>query len=177
MEIKKISKETKSIIISAVLLILGILFCCSNAMGITALSYVIGICFIAVGTTIIINSIIQNKALLNSTCIIGSALIAFGILFAGHELFWIIFNYVPWFLMILGALIIIDSVIKKLNENNNAVFIAELIIGIIILTLGILLKCIPKFTEFSSIMLGIILIIYAVYSLSKVFIKNNNSIK
>ncbi len=171
----KISKETKTLIVSAILLVVGILFCASRSMGITALSYIIGTALILAGVIIVINLALEKGRLLNGTGMLGGALIAFGILFAGNDLAWIIFNYVPWLLIVIGAIIIIDSIIKKVNESNNTMFITELVIGIIVLALGICLRFVHGFADFSSIMLGIVLIIYAVYMFIMLMTKGNKN--
>ncbi len=175
MENLSINKQTKAIIISAILLVVGILFCCSTAIGITALSYIVGVCIIVVGGAVLVNTIIKKKALINVYGIISALLIAFGILIMDYQLFWIIFSFVPYVFISVGALIIIDSIIQKFNQKNNVAFLTELIIGILILALGICLRCIPEFTEFSSLVFGIILIIYAVYSFVTVSTKKPSS--
>ncbi|MBQ8427190.1 MAG: DUF308 domain-containing protein [Clostridia bacterium] len=171
MENKMMSKETKTVILSAVLLVVGILFCFSASMGMAALSYIIGVCLIIAGVVSIINSAMKKQTILNYTGILGAAIIALGILFAESQLAMILFYFVPWLLIAVGALIIADAILKKISQNNNTVFITELIVGIIVLALGICLKFIPGFIEFSSVMLGIVLIIYAVYLLIMAFSK------
>lgn len=161
----KISKETKTLIVSAILLVVGILFCASRSMGITALSYIIGTALIIAGVVILINLALEKGHLLNGTGMLGGALIAFGILFAGNDLTWIIFNYVPWLLIAVGVIIIVDAILKKISDSNNAMFITELVIGAIVLALGICLRFVPGFADFSSVMLGVVLIVYAVYML------------
>ena len=173
MENLSINKETKVIILSAILLTIGILFCCSTAIGITALSYIVGVGFIVVGGAVLINTLMKKKALINVYGIFSALLIAFGILIMDYQLFWIIFSFVPYLFIVTGALIIIDSLIRKLSENNNVAFLTELIVGVLVLTLGICLRCIPEFTEFSSLVLGIILIIYAVFLFVSTFMKKS----
>lgn len=176
MENKKISKETKTIIISSLLLIVGILFCFSMAMGIKALSYIIGIFLIGVGIISIVNSAMTKKTILNYSGLMGAGLIALGILFIINELALLIFYFVPWLLIVSSLVIIGDSIIKKKTQNNNAVFISELIVGIVVLALGLCLKFIPGFITFSSIMLGIVMILASIYLFVMVFTKNKNAV-
>ena len=171
----KISKETKTLIVSAIMLVVGILFCASKSMGITALSYIIGSALILIGVIILINLALEKGNLLNGTGMAGGALIAFGILFASNDLAVIIFNYVPWLLTIVGAIIIIDSIIKKVAKDNNAMFVSELVIGALILALGLCLRFIKGFSDFSSVMLGIVLIAYAIYLFVMLITKNGKS--
>ena len=171
MENKMISKETKTIIIAVVLLVVGILFCFSLAMGLNALSYIIGGCIIVAGGASIFSTATNKKTTLNYTGIIGATIIALGILFIEYRLASILFGFVPWLLVIVGAIVIVDAILKKLSQNNNTIFITELIVGIAVLALGLCLKFVPGFIEFSSIMLGVVMIIYASYLLIMVFTK------
>ena len=170
-EINQFNKETKTIMLAVVLLVVGILFCFSLAMGINALSYIIGVCIIIAGGASILNTALTKKTTLNYSAIIGATIIALGILFIEYRLASILFSFVPWLLAVVGVIVVADAILKKLSQNNNVVFVTELIVGILILALGLCLKYIPGFMEFSSIMLGIIIIIYASYLLIMVFTK------
>lgn len=172
MENKMINKETKSIIISAILLVVGILLCFSTTMGIDALSIIIGALFIISGIFSVINSALKKKSVMNYTCILSAILVAFGIFFIEYKLATIIFFYVPWLLIVLGVIIILDAVLNKISQNNTTVFITELIIGIGVLALGLCLKFIPGFIDLSSVMLGIVMIVYGVYLLIMTFSKS-----
>ena len=171
MEKKLSGKDVKTIVVSSVLLVLGALFCFSLAMGLKAISYIIGTALILAGVLCLINAYSNKKDLLNTEGVIGSAIIAFGVLFAGNELTWIIFNYIPFLLMALGVIVIVDAFLKKFKQKDSAKFAVELAIGIVSLTLGICLKFVPGFNKMCSVMLGVILIVYAVYSLLVVFVK------
>ena len=165
-------KDVKNVVIAAVLLVVGVLFCFSNAMGHKALSWIIGSALILSGTLSVINSFSIKKSVLTSDGIIGAAIAAFGILFAGNELSWVIFNYIPFLLICVGLVITIDAFIKKFKDQENAKFAFELILGIITLALGFCLKFVNGFARFASVILGIVLIIYAIYSIISIFLKN-----
>ena len=174
MENKIISKETKTVILSALLLVVGILFCFSTTMGINALSYIIGIGFIFAGAVSIINSALKKKTVLNYSCVIGTALLSFGIFFAEYTLATILFFYVPWLLVALGAIVIADGILNKVTQNNNVIFLSELIVGVLILALGICLKFIPGFIDLSAVMLGIVMIACGIYLLVTSFVLYKN---
>jgi hypothetical protein len=174
MENKTISKETKTIILSALILVIGVLFCLSTVLGLEALSFIIGISLIVIGTIFVINSALKKHTVLNYTSMLSAVIISFGVLFAELRLALIFFSYIPWLLIFAGAIATVDAILKKIFEDNNYALIIELIIGIVVLTLGILLKFIPGFADFSSIMLGIVMILYAVYLLIMVFAKDRN---
>jgi uncharacterized membrane protein HdeD (DUF308 family) len=78
-------------------LVVGVLFCFSLSLGNTALSYIIGTGLIIAGILSIVNSYSVKKALLTSDGMVGAAIVAFGVLFAGNELTWAIFNFIPFF--------------------------------------------------------------------------------
>jgi hypothetical protein len=174
MENRTISRETKTIILSALILVIGVLFCLSTVLGFEALSFIIGISLMVIGTVFVINSALKKHTVLNYTSLLSAVIISFGVLFAELRLALIFFSYVPWLLIFAGAIAIIDAVLKKIFEDNNSALIIELIVGIVILTLGLCLKFVSGFANFSSIMLGIIMILYAVYLLIMVFVKDRN---
>ena len=164
------SKEIKTLIISTILLVVGILFCLSLAMGNKALSYVLGTALIVVGVISLINSYNSKKPLLTLDAISGCAIAAFGMLYAGNELSWLIFNYVPFLLMTVGVAIIVDAFLKKFKEYENGKFVAELILGILSLALGLCMKFIGALNEYISLILGIVLICYAIFAFLTIFV-------
>lgn len=169
------NKDLKALIVAAILAVIGILFCISPALGNKALSYIIGTALIIAGVVGVINSFTDKKSLLTTDAILGAAIVAFGMLYAGNELTWLIFNYVPFLLMCIGVVIIVDAIIKKIKFNQTDKFIIELILGVLTLALGICLKFIGVLNEHTSLMLGIVLVVYAVYSFTTVFVRKDQS--
>ena len=172
MERKLEKKEIKTLIFSAILLVVGVLFCCSLAMGNKAVSWIIGLSLIVFGIFCIINAFTSKKDLMTVDGIIGAAIIAFGLLFAGNELTWVIFNYIPFLLMAIGVIFIADAIIKIIKDNGKTTvkYIIELIIGVIALALGLCLKFINGFSDFCSVILGVVLIIYSIYLFSTILL-------
>lgn len=170
------NKLYKNIIIASILLIIGILFCCSLAMGMTGLSFIIGIMLLTLGVLFIIQSLINNKGILTINGLLGVIIVTLGILFMVNKLAYIIISFIPWFLIIFGCGIIADTLLGKLvrKDENLTQFILKLIIGGICILLGILLLTINGFLEFASLILGIILIVYGIYIIINIFLKNNN---
>lgn len=175
METKFEKKDVKNIVIASVLLVLGILFCFSSSMGNKALSWIIGTALIISGILSVISSYTIKKSVFTSDGIIGAAIAAFGILFAGNTLSWVIFDYIPFLLMCVGLVIVVDAFIKKFKNNENSKFVFELILGVLTLSLGACLKFVNGFADFASLMLGIVLIVYAVYSIIAIFLKNKEN--
>jgi len=161
------SDELKSIVIAVLLMVVGILFCCSLSIGIDGLSVIIGLILMVVGVLLLANSFVGSKGLFSIEGIIGVILLSLGILFIASKLAGIIFAYIPWFLIVLGCVIIAQALIDKfLKKQNNLIrFIITIIIGGLSIVLGLCLQLIDGFMEYASIILGILLIIYAGYLL------------
>lgn len=163
-------KDVKNVIIASVLLVVGALFCCSLAMTNKVLSYVIGTSIIVAGALIIANVAVSKKELLNTEGLVGAVIIAFGILFAGNQMTWLIFNYIPFLLMCVGGIIIADAIIKFVRENETGRFILILILGVVTFALGICLRFVKGFSDFTALILGIVMIVYAIYMFASVFV-------
>lgn len=181
MEKKKLSNEQmSSLFTSIIILVIGVLFCCSRAMGVTGTSWLIGISFAVTGITFLVNAVIQHKSMLNTAGILGSALLAFGAMFTVQDLAQIIFNYIPFFLIAVGAVVLIDAFLRKFAKKEistgNCVF--QILVGLGTLALGFCLKFISSFAEFASLVLGLIIIAYSLIAIVSVFVnkKDNNII-
>ena len=174
MESKKLKeKEVKNIAVAAILLVVGVLFCCSLAMTNLVLSYVIGTSIIVAGVLVIVNVATAKKPLLSSEGLIGAAIVAFGILFAGNVLTSLVFRYIPFLLICVGALVIADCIIKFVKERETAKFVIVLIVGALIIALGFCLKYVDGFSNFTALILGIVMIVYAIFMLASVFVKKD----
>jgi len=167
------SEELKTIIIAVLLMVIGILFCCSLSIGIEGLSVVIGLILLIVGILFLINCFVGNNGILGIESIVGIVLLALGIMFMIHKLAGLIFAYIPWLLIIFGIVIVVDGFFGKYVRNENLIpFIIKLILGVISITLGLCLELIDGFAEYASIILGIIMIVYSAYMMYEFFIKN-----
>ena len=179
MEKEKLSNEQKSSLFTSIIIfVIVVLFCCSRAMGVTGTSWLIGISLAVTGITFLINAVIQYKSMLNTTGILGSALLAFGAMFTVQDLAQVIFNYIPFFLIIVGAVIFIDAFLRKFakKEITTGVCVCQILIGLGTLALGFCLKFIASFAEFASLVLGLIIIAYSLIAIASVFTnkKSNN---
>ena len=179
MEKKKLTNEQmSSLFTSVIILVIGILFCCSRAMGVTGTSWLIGISLAVTGITFLVNAVMLHKSMLNSTGLLGSALLAFGAMFTVQDLAQIIFNYIPFLLIVVGAVIFVDAFLRKFAKKEistgNCVF--QILSGLIALVLGFCLKFIANFAEFASLVMGLIIIAYSLIAMISVFTnkKENN---
>lgn len=176
---KKLSSdELKSVVIAVLLMVVGILFCCSLSIGIDGLSVIIGLILMVIGVLLLANSFVGNKGLFSIEGIICVILLSLGILFISSKLAGIIFAYIPWFLIVLGCVIIAEALIDKFlkKQDNLTRFIITIIIGGLSIILGLCLKLIDGFMEYASIILGILLIIYAGYLLYMSFFRAKNEL-
>ncbi len=168
MNIKNLSKDRLGCVVwGCIVLVIGILFCCSLSFGITGLSYLIGISIIAAGLIWAATTGIQRKSLITASGFLSTTLMAFGIMFIMRRLASIVVDFIPWFMISAGVFIIIDAFLLKFarNDNSLAKFIAELVIGVVSATLGFLVKFVNGWDKFSATVLGAILVIYALYTI------------
>jgi len=181
MENKKLSNEQKSSLFTSIIIfVIGVLFCCSRAMGVTGTSWLIGISFAVTGITFLVNAVIQHKSMINSAGILGTALLAFGAIFTVQDLAQVIFNFIPFFLIVGGVVIFIDAFLRKFAKKEistgNCLF--QILVGLGTSALGFCLKFIASFAEFASLILGLIIIAYSLISIASVFVnkKDNNEV-
>lgn len=155
---------------AAFVLVLGILFCFSQVAN--ALSVIIGIALILFGVLYIVGIYMENKRLVAPGYGVAVLLIAFGIMFWEDKMMHQVFAYIPWILIVAGAVTALDAVLRmyvaySLDMKN---FVIRLTIGIIMLALGICLKTIPAFADFTSILIGIVLVVYALLLIADAFL-------
>lgn len=161
--------QLKIMILSVLLLIVGVLFCCSLAIGIDGLSIIVGIVLLIIGVATLANSIMTSKTIYSQQGVLGSVSVALGIMFLVYKLAEIIFLCIPWFLMVVGVCIILDGVLCRFlfNIDGNVSFAIKMVLGIITFVLGLCLQVIDGFLEYASVMLGVLFIVLAIYMLLK----------
>lgn len=161
-------------IVAILLLVIGVLFCCSLAIGIDGVSIIIGIVLLAVGIAVIINSILRDKTIYSYLGVLGCVSISLGIMFLAYKLAGIVFVCIPWFLMVVGVCVIIDCMLCRFlfDSDGNVAFGIKLVLGVIAFVLGLCLQVIDGFMEYASIMLGVLLIVIAIYMLLKIVVND-----
>lgn len=159
------SKKNSNIIWAVVLLIIGVLFCFSLSYGVKGLSYIIGISIMLCGLVCALSSISNKKSTLSVSCLIASFLISFGYIFIRRMLASIIIDVIPWILLCVGALIVIDAFLLRFLRNDDSMlkFIMELLFGAVVLTFGLVVKYANGWSTYSALVLGIAFIVYAIY--------------
>ena len=168
-------EKLSSIIEAAVLLAIGVLFCfCTNpAEGSELIGYIIGASAILAGVIFFVVSLVLHKALFSPEAFSGALFLSFGIMFVVNPILGgQIMEFGIYFLIVLGAAIFGDAFLRYFVRKNKALvpFIVSLVVGAIALTLGILLLTIEDFKTFTYVVLGVILILYAVFTVLSAFL-------
>ena len=161
------NEQTRSIIFATILLIIGILLCISPAVALDTLSIVLGVGFIVAAAVLILGSVIQEKSLITGSALLGGVLLALGLMFIIDYAIYILAGIAVWLLIVIGALIIVDSILRIAvrNKKDVAGFVIEFLIGAASFTLGMCLRFVDGFAEYTLLILGIIIVLYAVYVL------------
>lgn len=166
------NEKARTLVVSIVLLVIGILFCCSLSMGLKALSIVIGVSLIVLGAVLLVTSYMATKGLIAGAAIGGAALLAIGIWFIVDNLASMILVYIPFFLIVVGCIFIVDAILAiAVRKEGVVAFVVEVLIGAIALTLGCCLRYVDGFAEYTALIVGIVIILYSVYSIIKIFMK------
>ena len=184
---KKFTTPVAAIIASVIVLVVGILCIVAGASSGEAqasayegISLTLGITLLVVSSIILLvalaGSIMSKGSVEFGKATIGiSTILALGIFFVanrgfGGELIWIFLNLVPYVLIVVGSIIIVDAVITLvfacLRKDVNTVAvasIASIVIGAISVLLGALMigndPVISK--DVQLIIFGVLVIIYA----------------
>ena len=154
-----------TILEAALIIVIGVMFCCSKAMGQTALSWVIGVSFMLAGAGLWVLAIVEKRALFNAEGFLGSLLFAFGLVFGLQVLAQYVFDIAVWALVIGGSVVLLDVILRIAvrKDRNTLGIVIEAIIGAVMLTLGLCLLLIAEFGQFAAIVFGVMLILYGVY--------------
>ncbi|MCR5231664.1 MAG: hypothetical protein K6B64_03355 [Acholeplasmatales bacterium] len=170
-------------ITAVIMLVIGIL--CIVAQNATdynaqsdaanAISLVLGIVFIIVGSLGIIINALLLKRTATATTIAAGVILAAGLFFVIQktvvDLIRLLVDFVPYVLVVVGCLVILDAIIilvfglvKKSNLKALIIPLAiELVIGIVALVLGILALPSVNVIDKRLTIFGILLIVYALF--------------
>ena len=163
----KNSNKTANIIWACVLLVIGVLFCFSMSYGVNGLSYIIGIAIILTGIALLFNTISIKSSTLTIMSFFSSFLVAFGIVFIDKKLASVIIDVIPWMLIVVGIVILVDAFLLQYVRRINVPvkFIIEIALGAILFIFGLIVKFTPSWRDYSALILGIALIVYSIYLL------------
>ena len=115
----------------------------------------------------------QKKQLLTPEVIFGCLAIAFGIYCIVNNIVGIILGIIPWILIVIGSIAIIDSLLMILQrkQKNIPVFVFEIVLGTVLVTLGICLLVVSGFADVAGIIFGVALIVYAIFQIVNIMIE------
>lgn len=163
---RKLTKDkTRTAITSCIMLVIGILFCCSLSLG-EGLSWLIGAALCLTGAIYIINSIVKDRTLFNSDAIFGVCTLSFGVMFIIDVLAYVLISYVLYIMIGIGIAIIIEAFLAKFARYNTTTeFVITLIVGAVVTALAFCLKFIPGWDRVAAVVFGCILIAISLYTL------------
>ena len=163
------------IIEACVLLVLGVLFCVSYAMGTEVLSIILGVALIVAGTAILVMNIIKEKSTISSIALAGLLALSLGIYFVARNGVAIIFSVVPFVLIVFGSALFIDAFIGYFARKEKVIvaFIVKLIVGAALVTIGALLLAEVIGADLVGIFIGVALILVAIINIVVEFFKAN----
>lgn len=165
--------EIARIVYIVVMIVFGVLFCCSMSLVTSTLSIVIGIALIIASLAMLITSYLETRSITTMSGFMSAAILAFGILFIVNNLAGIIFSYIPYILIVWGFYMFVDAFLLRFVRHNNSIliFVIELVLGAVAITLGFCLLYVDGFYEYAGLIFGIILILAGVYQLLQLFSK------
>ena len=172
---KLVSKKSLSLMVAIVVLLAGILFCISPAIGEQWVGVVIGIGVLLVGVITAVKDFLTHKSLITRGVIIGSVIAALGIyLIVDKSIVSKVIGVIPFVLIVTGACVLADSILLKCvrEKNNNKKFAIELTVGIVAMVLGILILTVAFFRSALAVVIGVLLIIYSLYYLIEMLKKD-----
>lgn len=154
------------IIQSVVMIIVGILIACS-IVDQQIVNVILGVALLALGLYWLFQAVYETKSFISPGALIGGILVGIGVsaLAKALDLNLILTSIVSIIIAVIGALLIIEGIIK-LIQHKDTVGIISLVLGVIALVLGICLLAIPDFSTYCLLIFGIFLAVYGVYTLT-----------
>lgn len=170
-------KSIIKVVEACVLLVIGILFCVSLAMGTEILSIILGASLIAAGTIIVVLSIVNEKSVAGPLALGGLLALTLGIFFIARTAVGYIFELVPFILIVFGSALLVEAFLGYFlrKEKFLAVFIIKLVVAVALIVVGVLLLTVADFREFVALIAGIALILIAIDNIVLEFIKAKRS--
>jgi hypothetical protein len=116
------------------------------------------------------------KSLLTLDGILGAVSIAFGIMFVVKQLAFVLLAFVPYLMIAIGVIMIIEAFLSKFARYNSlALFIIALIVGTAFTALGFCLMFIPSWAKAAALIFGVILIVVSLYALITTLLAKKNA--
>lgn len=160
------SKEKTIKLVQYILMVVvGILFAVS-IVDEQIIKYFIGGAILVYGLFLLIKSVYITRSFVLLDGISGAALIAIGVATLCDALALVQFGVIAIAVIIaaIGALFILESIIKFMNHYNNLA-VTELVVGLILLALGLMLSLWADFQKYLWVIFGVLLAVYGIYCL------------
>ena len=166
------SNDVRTIIFACAILVLGILFCCFGAW---ALSYILGGFVIFIGVLFVMNSIIRTHLLLTTNGLVGVVLGALGTMIIVHNLAGLLLSFIPWIMISVGALVIADAFLRYFLRRSigGRILATEIAVGSLITLMGFGVLFVANLADFTAVVFGALLVIYALYVIISTLVKRN----
>ena len=119
---KLISSNIVNIMFSVLIMVVGILFCCSLAIVIDGLSVIIGLILLLIGIVYLVNSMFSTQGVVSGRGISGCLIVSLAVIFMVHKLAALVFVYIPWLLMIGGVVLLLDAFAGKFLKEESGYF-------------------------------------------------------
>ena len=161
------NKRFMSILYIAVLFIFGIVFCVASYMAAAAISWIIGLAMIFGAVMLLVSSYDSTHSVATLEGLMAAAIGALGILFIVRQLGSHVYYYIPYILIVWGALIVVDAILFRVVRSNKSatIFALEFVLGVCSIVLGVLLLLLDDFAKYGSLVFGIVLIVSAIFQL------------
>ena len=179
---ERISKLISKAILGALLLTIAILCFVVNSKSkgsgdaFQAISIVMGVVFIVLAALVIVAAGVMKKRIFTPESLGAASFLALGIFFVadktvGGMILTYIVEYVPYELVVVGSVFVADAILllvlqlTKKSGNNTLAVVAEVVTGGITLLLGILAFAVAGIRDNKFLILGIILLVYAIFNI------------
>lgn len=163
----------------------GLAFILAFFIGFGILSLVIGLAIGAIGIIYIVVALKDKREVPENDSVLGITVLLVGLMFMMPGITEMLLAYVPLMVIFLGLGILIELLLRKTLKKGEALtikgYIARIIIGASIATVGGLLFLVQTFSIYSSIVTGVLFIGFSIYGtlkalgVSKLGIKQQNN--
>lgn len=155
----------EKVIVALVLMAVGVLFCLQLAGNV--ISIVIGVAMCLYGAVQLVLLLVNHKSMLCATGLLAGVLMAVGIAFIVKKLLTVFVATVPFILLVVGAILLIDALVGYLarKDLHVVVFALELLVGVACVALGLCLMLVEGFKSWANVVFGVVLIVSAALQL------------
>ena len=166
----KTDQKTMLLIQGVVLLVVGILLCCSVSLD-NIVNVILGVALLLGGLINLVICFIEHKSIIRAEGVFASALIAVGVLCFIRNIIQVT-PLITMFIIVVGVVALLDGLLGLLPAVNRkrVPTLVEAIVGAALFALGMCLWFIADFARFASLILGIAFIVLSVLIFIPVFV-------